>query len=78
MLTGTVTYIDDKYRKMFRGKKNMRHIFYVEIILSVLFWLSSRKKEPKTAFEKFRLCGGDLGRCPKSPQAFEKACAKLS
>ena len=47
MLTGTVTYIDDKYRKMFREKKNMRHIFYVEIILSVLFWLSSRKKEPK-------------------------------
>jgi hypothetical protein len=35
------------------------------------------QKEPKTPLEKFRACGRDSGRCPKTLRAFEKARSKL-
>ncbi|MBO5842057.1 MAG: hypothetical protein J6R46_03575, partial [Clostridia bacterium] len=39
---------------------------------SPFFLAKLPQKEPKTALEKFRACGRDLGRCPKSLQTFEK------
>ena len=43
------------------------------------FFLSKElQKEPKTALKKFRLCGGDQGRCPWNLQTFEKVWSKLS
>jgi hypothetical protein len=38
---------------------------------------AAAKKNQKTAFGEFRLCGGDLGLCPKTLRAFEKARPKL-
>jgi hypothetical protein len=36
-------------------------------------WRNRPKKEPKKGrWGKFRACGRDLGRCPKSLQTFEK------
>jgi hypothetical protein len=39
---------------------------------SPFFLAKLPQKEPKTAFLEFRLCGGDSGLCPKTPQTFEK------
>ena len=35
--------------------------FNIEVIISVLFCASRRKKEPKNGDKEFRLCGGDEG-----------------
>ena len=51
---------------------------FVYVRKSFPFFLSKElQKEPKTAYEKFRLCGGDEGCAPSTAPPFEKGGRKL-